>query len=75
MENLYLTEGLAECIAPTLQDIAAREGRAVTVLPALRYLFVRLFGPQPSISDLIREFIVAREFAGHLVVFDDGVRE
>ena len=42
VENLYLSEELVRCIALTLRDLAAREGGAVTVLPALKCLFIRL---------------------------------
>jgi hypothetical protein len=74
VENLYLSEGLVQCIAPILRDLAAREGGTVTVLPALKYLFVKL-SVSGRLLDNIREFIVARELAGHPVVFHDGERK
>jgi len=72
VENLYLSEGLVLCIAPTLRDLAAREGGSVKVLPALKSLFIEKLRPSMmsgTLLEIIGEFIVAREFAGHPVVF------
>jgi len=70
VEDLYLSEGAALCIAPVLRDHATRGGEAVRVLPALKNLFIE--PPRPSnlgpLLEPIHEFDVARELAGHPVV-------
>ena len=69
MENLYLSEGMALCIAPALQEVAAGEGGAVRVLPALKILFIENLGPSKLVPllETIGEFAAAREYIGHPV--------
>jgi hypothetical protein len=69
VENLYLSEDVALCIAPALQELAAREGGAVRVLPVLTNLFIENLQPSKSgpLLETLGEFVVAREFAGHPV--------
>jgi hypothetical protein len=72
VENLYLSEGVALCIVLALRELAAREDGAVRMLPALKYLFIEKLGSSKSAHLLEttgpREFVVAKEFAGHPVV-------
>jgi hypothetical protein len=69
VENLYLSEGMALCIASALRELAAGESGAVRVLPALKNLFIENFVPAKSgpLLESIGEFVVARESAGHPV--------
>ena len=60
--NLYLSEGLATCVAPALRELV---GEGVTeVLPALQNLFI---GDLSSalVKEAIGEFVAARELSGH----------
>ena len=70
MENLYLSGGVALFIAPALRELATGEGGAVSVLPALKNLFMENLEPSKSgpLLESIEEFVVARESAGHPVV-------
>ena len=70
VENLYLSGGVALCIAPALRELATGEGGAVSVLPALKSLFMENLEPSKSgpLLESIKEFVVARESAGHPVV-------
>ena len=70
VENLYLSEGVALCIAPALREPAAREGGVLRVLPALKRNFVETLRPSESgpLLESIGEFVTARELAGHPVV-------
>jgi len=71
VENLYLSEGLALCIAPALRELA---GEGVTeVLPALQNILI--IGLPTSAAGVIQEvetFISARELSGHPVAVDIG---
>jgi hypothetical protein len=68
-EDLYLSEGLVLCIVPILRELAASEGGSLKVLPALKSLFIEKLRPPMSgpLMEMIGEFTVVREFAGHPV--------
>ena len=66
VESLYLSEELALCIAPALQELANGEGVVSEVLPVLQNIFIERFHWLPSESG-IGEFVTARELSGHPV--------
>ena len=70
VETLYLSEGVALCIAPALRELTTGEGGVVRVLSALKNLFIGNLEPSESgpLLEPIKEFDVARESAGHTVV-------
>lgn len=72
VENLYLTEGLALCIAPALRELA--EEGVTEVLPALQSIFI--MGLPTSavgiIQEVMEKFVAARELSGHPVVVNIG---
>ncbi len=72
VENLYLSTGIALCIAPALRELA---GEGVTeVLPALQNIFVNR--PETSEAEIIQEvmgkFVAARENTGRPVTVNIG---
>ena len=70
MEDLYLYKDVALCIAPALQELAAGEGGAVWVLPALKNLFIENLELSKSgpLLETISKFLIVRGAAGHPVV-------
>ena len=72
VENLYLPEGLAQLIAPALQEVA-REG-VTGILPALQNLFVDKLQPSGPLQEAIGEFVAARQHSGHPVAVQRWVR-
>jgi len=75
VEDLYLSEGVALCVAPALQQLAG-EGEGVTeVLPALKNLFIELCRPLPPVLEATAKFLIARELSGHPIVRRCWVRE
>lgn len=76
VEDLYLFEGLALCVAPALRRLT-REGLA-EVLPALQNLFIASLqpsGPVAPVQEAIGRFAAARELSGHPVVVQRWVGE
>ena len=73
VENLYLSEGLAICVAPALRGLVG-EGVA-EVLPALQNLFIRNYPSSGSIKEAIGEFVAARELSGHPVTVQSWAEE
>lgn len=75
VEDLYLCEGVALCVAPALQQLAG-EGEGVTeVLPALKNLFIELRRPLPPVLEATAKFLISRELSGHPIVLRCWVRE
>jgi len=71
--NLYLSEGLAICVAPALRELV---GEGVTeVLPALQNLFIINFQSSALIKKAIGEFVAARELSGHPVIVQSWTEE
>ena len=73
VKNLYLSENVASCVAPGLQELV--EGRTtevlLTVLPNLENVFVaglESFGP---VQEGIGQFVAARQAAGHPTAFSN----
>jgi len=73
VENLYLSEGLALCVAPALKELTG--DNVNEVLPALQTLFVERLQPSGPVQVAIGEFVAARELAGHPVDVRWWVRE
>ena len=67
VENLYLSKELAPRVAPALQELA-REG-VITVLPALRDLYLEGLRPWGPFQDAIGRFVAMRQLHGHPVSF------
>jgi len=71
VENLYLPEGVALCIAPALRELA---GEGVSeVLPALQSILI--VGLPTSAAEIIQEmetFVAARRLSGHPVAVNIG---
>jgi len=61
VKNLFLTEKLAQLVAPALQELTG--GRVTEVLPALQNLFIQ--GPDPSetVQEAIGLFIAERQLS------------
>jgi len=67
VENLYLSSGPAAFVAPALQKLAAGEGVATQVLPALQNPFIeRAWSSRPP-HEAFGEFVAAREVSGYPV--------
>jgi hypothetical protein len=73
VETLYLSEGLALCVAPALKELTQDDVNGV--LPAVQTLFVEGLPPSGPVQVAIGEFVVARERAGHPVDVRCWVRE
>jgi hypothetical protein len=73
VETLYLSEGLALCVAPALKGLTQDDVNGV--LPALQTLFVEGLTPSGPVQVAIEEFVAARERAGHPVDVQCWVRE
>jgi len=63
VEDLYLSEGLAECVAPALGELDGE--RVMEVLPALQHLFIERFEFTGSVRQPIGKFVAARQRSGH----------
>jgi len=71
--TLYLSETLAMCVAPALQELV---GEGVTeVLPALQNLFIENLQPSGPIKEAIGEFVAVRELSGHPVTVQSWTEE
>jgi hypothetical protein len=73
MANLYLSEGLAACAAPALQELAS-EG-VMEVLPALQNLFIVNSQSSAFIKEAIGEFVAARELSSHPITAQSWTEE
>ena len=70
VKNLYLSEDIARCIVPALQDLVGR--RATELLPALQYVFLE---NQPSLGPVlegIQQFVAVRQDTGHPIAVSYG---
>ena len=77
VENLYLSQGLALCIAPALQELATGEGAMTEVLPVLQHVFIERLERFKSgpVQAAIGKFVAARELSGHPVAVERLVKE
>jgi len=71
--NLYLSEALAMCVAPALQELVG--GGVTEVLPALENLFIENFQRSGLMKEAIGEFVTARELSGHPVTVQSWTEE
>jgi len=72
--NLYLSEALAMCVAPALQELVGN-GVTTQVLPALENLFIEKYQPSGPINEAIGGFVTARELSGHPVTVQSWAEE
>ena len=63
VKNLYLTKEFAPHIAHALQELVGE--RVMEVLPSLENVFIRDFEPSGPVHQVTKEFVVARQLAGH----------
>ena len=68
VKNLYLSEELAQRVAPALQELDVE--RATYVLPALKNLFLRRLQGLGPIQDAISQFAAARKLSNHPVAVE-----
>jgi len=61
LKNLYLSKGLAPCVAPSLKELVG--GRDAESLPALQDLFLEELHPLGPIEGAIGEFVAARRLS------------
>ena len=66
VENLYLSEEIARCIVPALQELIG--GRTTEVLPTLQNIFLGGLEPSRSVQEGIGQFVAIRqEGTSHLI--------
>ena len=63
VKNLYVTKEFASHIAHALQGLV--EERVMEVLPTLKNVFIQEFELSGPVHRVIKEFVVARQLAGH----------
>ncbi|KAI0286438.1 hypothetical protein BC826DRAFT_1108870 [Russula brevipes] len=74
-KDLYLSEGIVGHVAPALQGHVGE--RAIDVFPVLRSVFLRRLQPSGPIqeTEVIGQFLAARELSGHPVAVYDWERD
>ena len=65
MKNLYLSEKIALCIGPALQELV--EGRATDVFPTLETIFLEGLKSSGPVQESIGHFVAARQVVGHRI--------
>jgi hypothetical protein len=73
VENLYLSEEIAQRVARALQEVPA-ERLPTDVLPALQNLFIERLQPTGPVQEAIRKFVAARQLSGHPIAVRCWVR-
>jgi hypothetical protein len=63
VKNLYLSKGIASCVASALQQLVG--DRTTEVLPALEKISLEGVRPPRPRQKGIRKFIAARQLSGH----------
>jgi hypothetical protein len=66
VKNLYVSKGLARCIALSLKELV--EERVADVLPALESIFLEELQPSGPVQEAIGQFVAARQLLGRPVV-------
>ena len=66
VKNLYLSQAIASCIAPALQQLVG--DRTTEVLPALEKISLEGLRPRGPSQKGIRKFIAARQLFGHPII-------
>ena len=66
VEDMYMTQGLAVCVAPVLQGLTGE--RVTEVLPVLRTIFVERLDSLGPVQEALGQFVAARQLlSGHPV--------
>jgi len=70
VKNFYLAESVASRVAPALEKfVEGSLGRTTdglpTILPTLQNIFVEGLEPSGLVQEGIRQFVAARQVAGH----------
>jgi hypothetical protein len=73
VKDLQLSETVAPCVAPALQEITGE--RVTEVLPALQNISLHDFKASRPVEEAIRQFVAARQFSGHPVAIHYGETE
>jgi hypothetical protein len=66
VKNLYLDKEFALHIAHALQELVGE--RVMEVLPTLENVFIDEFQPSGPVHEVIKEFVAARQLAGHPII-------
>ena len=73
VKELYLSRGLAPCIAPALQELVGE--RVSEVLPALQNLFLEELHPSGPVQEAIEKFVAVRQLSCHPISVSHWDRE
>jgi hypothetical protein len=73
VKDLQLSENVAPCVAPALQEITGE--RVKEVLPALQNISLHDFKASRPVEEAIGQFVAARQFSGHPVTIHYGEKE
>ncbi len=73
VKNLYLSEKVALCVAPSLQGLSGEQ--VIEVLPALQNLFLDGLQPSGPVEEAFRGFVAARQLSGRPVDIHRWERE
>jgi hypothetical protein len=65
VKSLYISQEFTSRFAPVLQELVGE--RVTEVLPALQTLFLEDALPLGPVGEAIRQFVAARQLAGHLI--------
>ena len=65
VKDLQLSEKVAPCVAPALQEITGE--RVTEVLPALQNISLHDFKASRPVEEAIMQFVAARQFSAHPV--------
>ena len=71
-KNLYLSEEIASCIVPALEELVG--GRTTEVLPALRNIFLEGLQPSEPIQEGIGQFVASRQVTNHPIAITCWIR-
>ena len=63
LKNLYLSNELAPCVVPALQDLVG--GRTTEVFPNLQNIFVEELKESGPVHEGIGKLVAARQVTGH----------
>jgi len=77
VKNLYLREKVASLVAPALQELVEGGTTEVlpTILPSLQNIFVRGLESSVPVQEGIRQFVTARQVAGHPIAVSSWIDE
>jgi hypothetical protein len=73
VEDLYISEGLSLCLAPTLRELA--ENGVTEALPALKNLFLEGLEPSGPVYKPLLMFAAMRHLSGHPIKVQGWIRE